>query len=432
MSNQPVNHTPIVRQQDSGNFNMTSGPGLPADQMNSSVVSIEQQRAIAEAQGQLVLAKRFPRNFAQAMEEIMTSCAYMEFAEEAFYALPRGGQTVRGPSIRLAEEIARCYGNFQYGHRELARNEGESVVEVYAWDVEKNNRSTRQITIPHIMDTRSGGKKLTGQKEITDYIANVASKQMRSRILALLPKPLVAAAVRRCEQTLAGTGEQTIQQRLEKMQGMFIKYGVTVKMLESYLNHPLSETTTDEITDLIAVYTAIKDGGNAKDFFTVSSDPVDDESSKNVKDIIAKNNAAAAGAGTGNKPNVNTQPTGQRLVKPEPQPQDNAQAGNDAQAAAQETKTATKSDKKNASAGTGKKTAANAKTEAAAAPQTEDKSGVETAGAAVDGQGAGANTPLPDHQPEDPLPPQEEDTPNVDLTPPPMDIPPPESEDDYF
>lgn len=430
MSNQPVNHTPIVRQQDSGNFNMTSGPGLPADQMNSSVVSIEQQRAIAEAQGQLVLAKRFPRNFAQAMEEILTSCAYMEFAEEAFYALPRGGQTVRGPSIRLAEEIARCYGNFQYGHRELARNEGESVVEVYAWDVEKNNRSTRQITIPHIMDTRSGGKKLTGQKEITDYIANVASKQMRSRILALLPKPLVAAAVRRCEETLAGTGEQNVQQRLDKMQAMFIKYGVTVKMLESYLNHPLSETTTDEITDLIAVYTAIKDGGNAKEFFTVSSDPVDDESSKNVKDIIAKNNAAAAGAG--NKPNVNTQPTGQRLVKPEPQPQDNAQAGNDAQAAAQETKTATKSDKKNASAGTGKKTAANAKTEAAAAPQTEDKSGVETAGAAVDGQGAGANTPLPDHQPEDPLPPQEEDTPNVDLTPPPMDIPPPESEEDYF
>lgn len=432
MSNQPVNHTPIVRQQDSGNFNMTSGPGLPADQMNSSVVSIEQQRAIAEAQGQLVLAKRFPRNFAQAMEEIMTSCAYMEFAEEAFYALPRGGQTVRGPSIRLAEEIARCYGNFQYGHRELARNEGESVVEVYAWDVEKNNRSTRQITIPHIMDTRSGGKKLTGQKEITDYIANVASKQMRSRILALLPKPLVAAAVRRCEQTLAGTGEQTIQQRLEKMQGMFIKYGVTVKMLESYLNHPLSETTTDEITDLIAVYTAIKDGGNAKDFFTVSSDPVDDESSKNVKDIIAKNNAAAAGAGTGNKPNVNTQPTGQRLVKPEPQPQDNAQAGNDAQAAAQETKTATKSDKKNASAGTGKKTAANAKTEAAAAQQPEDKTGVDTAGATVDGQSAGANTPLPDSHPEEPLPPQEEDAPNVDLTPPPMDIPPPESEDDYF
>lgn len=430
MSNQPVNHTPIVRQQDSGNFNMTSGPGLPADQMNSSVVSIEQQRAIAEAQGQLVLAKRFPRNFAQAMEEIMTSCAYMEFAEEAFYALPRGGQTVRGPSIRLAEEIARCYGNFQYGHRELARNEGESVVEVYAWDVEKNNRSTRQITIPHIMDTRSGGKKLTGQKEITDYIANVASKQMRSRILALLPKPLVAAAIKRCEQTLAGTGEQTIQQRLEKMQGMFIKYGVTVKMLESYLNHPLAETTTDEITDLIAVYTAIKDGGNAKDFFTVSSDPVDDESSKNVKEIIAKNNAAAAGAGTGNKPNVNTQPTGQRLVKPEPQPQDNAQAVNDAQAAAQETKPATdnKSDKKNASAGTGKRTAATNKADPKPEPQPEDKAGVNT---------AAAETQQPDPQPDpepplDPVPPQEDDAPNVDLTPPDLDIPPPESEDDYF
>lgn len=418
MSNQPVNHAPIVRDAAPG-----TGVGLPASQMNTSVVAIEQQRAIAEAEGQLTLAKKFPRNFSQAMEEILNSCSYIEFAEEAFYALPRGGQTVRGPSIRLAEEIARCYGNFQYGHRELARNDGESVVEVYAWDMERNNRSSRQITIPHIMDTRQGGKKLVGQKEIADYIANIASKQMRSRILALLPKPLVAAAIKRCEATLAGTGDQTIQQRLEKMQGMFIKYGVTVAMLETYLGHSLDKTTTDEITDLIAVFTAIKDGAGAKEFFNVSSDAVDDESAKNVNDIINRNNAAGAAAG----PKVNTQPTGQTLTKPEPEtkPQADADAGK-----AADPKAADKSAKANTRATGGK---SNKPAKPAQQPETkpEDNAGVATAGAAGEGQSSTVETQQQDPQPEPPIPESDSNEPPIDLTPPQMDIPP-ATEEDYF
>lgn len=422
MSNHPVNHAPIVRDAAPG-----TGVGLPASQMNTSVVAIEQQRAIAEAEGQLTLAKKFPRNFSQAMEEILNSCSYIEFAEEAFYALPRGGQTVRGPSIRLAEEIARCYGNFQYGHRELARNDGESVVEVYAWDMERNNRSSRQITIPHIMDTRQGGKKLVGQKEIADYIANIASKQMRSRILALLPKPLVAAAIKRCEATLAGTGDQTIQQRLEKMQGMFIKYGVTVAMLETYLGHSLDKTTTDEITDLIAVYSAIKDGAGAKEFFTVSSEAADDESTKNVNEIIKRNNA-----------NVNTKPTGETLVKPETQtetkPQADAEAG---KAADPKAAAADKSTKANTRATGGK---GNKPAKPAQQPETkpEDNTGIATAGAAGEIQSGTVETQQPtpepqqpDPQPEPPIP-EDDGQQQNDLTPPPMDIPPPASEEDYF
>lgn len=430
MSNQPVNHAPIVRDAAPG-----TGVVLPASQMNTSVVAIEQQRAIAEAEGQLTLAKKFPRNFSQAMEEILNSCSYMDFAEEAFYALPRGGQTVRGPSIRLAEEIARCYGNFQYGHRELARNDGESVVEVYAWDMERNNRSSRQITIPHIMDTRQGGKKLVGQKEIADYIANIASKQMRSRILALLPKPLVAAAIKRCEATLAGTGDQTIQQRLEKMQGMFIKYGVTVAMLETYLGHPLDKTTTDEITDLIAVFTAIKDGAGAKEFFNVSSDAVDDESAKNVNDIINRNNAAGAAAG----PKVNTTPTGETLVKPQTQtetkPQADAEAG---KAADPKASAADKSTKANTRA-TGGKGNKPAKPTQQAETKPEDNAGVATAGAAGEGQSSTVETQQPTPEPQQPDPHSEPPIPeddghqqDNDPTPPPMDIPPPASEEDYF
>ncbi len=431
MSNTPVNHQPITRPQG-GNDVGFQYSGLPSDQMNTSVVSIEQQRAIAEAQGQLILAKKFPRNFNKAMEDILNSCSYFDFAEEAFYALPRGGQTIRGPSIRLAEEIARCYGNFQYGHRELARNEGESVLEVFAWDMENNNRSTRQITVPHIMDTKQGGKKLTGQKEIADYIANVASKQMRSRIMALLPKPLVAAAIKRCEQTLAGTAEQTIQQRVDKMMTSFAKYGVTVKMLEAFLKHSLSDTTADELTDLIAVFSAIKDGSPAKEFFTVSDNPVDDESTQNVKGIIERNAAAAAAA-----KGVNTQPNGETLTKPaattpaqrpEDQPQEESQ----------EEKPAPTPAKPKKNTATGKK----ADPKPAQQQEPENKGGEPP----VTEQEQPAEEPEPEatqqsqQQTTEPAPQQQEPAPEIEepvldepnLTPPSGNEPPPPNDDDFF
>lgn len=340
---QPVNTQPVIHQQ--GNAPVFPQQSLIQGDMNAGVVAIESQRAVAEAQGQIAVAKRFPRNFAKAMEEIRVSCSYPEFAEEAFYALPRGGQIIRGPSIRLAEELARVYCNFQYGHREIQRSEGESLVEVFAWDVENNNRSTRQITIPHIMDTKNGGKKLTGQKEIADYIANVASKQMRSRILALLPKPLVAAAIRVCEQTLAGSTEKTIQQRVDNMMASFAKYGVNVSMMETYLGHSLQDTTVDEITDMISIFAALKEGASPKEYFSREDEAAtEDAGVAHVKAQAVKH-----------QQQVNTQPTSdpltrpvtrqttqqQKADKPQPEPQNTAQtdagaagAGNEAAAPA--------------------------------------------------------------------------------------------------
>ena len=89
---------------------------------NIGAVAIEQERAIAEAQGQMTLAKRFPRDLNSAHAELMVACKSAAFAAVAFYAKPQGGGTVSGPSIRMAEQIAQVFGNFQYGHRELSRD----------------------------------------------------------------------------------------------------------------------------------------------------------------------------------------------------------------------------------------------------------------------------------------------------------------------
>lgn len=286
--------------------------------LNVGSVSIEQQRAIAEVQGQIIIAQRCPRSMAQAMTDFLDACKSPDFAATAFYAVPNRGN---GPSIRFAEEAARCYGNFQYGHRELSRSEGKSEVEVFAWDVQKNNRSIRQITVLHVRDKKDGATPLKDQTDIDNRVANVASKQMRGRILALLPKHLVAAGVAQAKLTIAGKSDKPLSQRITDMGVAFSKFGVTVKKLESHLGHKLEETTIDELADLTGIFNAIKEGGKANDFF-----PAEESQAAAITDA-AKARAAATPAPAPAKPPAEASPPPPAAAKePAPAPAKQAAA----------------------------------------------------------------------------------------------------------
>lgn len=256
--------------------------------INAGSVAIEQERAIAEAQGQLILAKRFPRDVNEAYQELMNACKVPAFAAAAFYNVPRAGGKVSGPSIRLAEEVARCYGNFKYGHKELGRADGKSEVEVYAWDMEKNNFSSRQITVLHVMDTKEGPKKLRDQKDIDDKIANVASKQIRGRILALMPKWMTEAAMAECRKTIAGDNTEPVEARVRKMQTAFAAFGVTVAHLERHLGHALAETTADELVDLLGIYNAVKEGAPASEYFSAEASAESAAAAEGIKAAAGK------------------------------------------------------------------------------------------------------------------------------------------------
>lgn len=267
----------IETYQQAPTFPQTGSAAAGAG-VNRGAVAIEQDRAIAEAQGQLVLAKKFPRDENRAFDKLMSSCALPSLAAVAFYNVPRAGGSVSGPSIRLAEEIARCYGNFEYGHRELSRDHEKSEIEVYAWDKENNNYSKRQLTVMHVRDTKTGAVKLRDQKDIDDKIANVASKQVRGRILALMPKWMVESAIDKCRQTLAGNSEEPVEARVRKMVSAYAKYGVSSEMIERYLGHKLSEITTDVLVDLVGIYNAIKDGAKPSEYFHEAEKAIETES----------------------------------------------------------------------------------------------------------------------------------------------------------
>lgn len=238
--------------------------------VNAGTVEIEQSRAIAEAQGKLLIAKRFPRDQARAFEQIMQSCSRRGMAETAMYAYPRGGQTISGPSIRLAEELARAWGNMDFGIRELSQRPGESEMEAYCWDVETNVISSQKFTVKHERHTKNGVTRLTDPRDIYELTANQAGRRLRARILAVIPPDLVDAAVERCRQTLAGDTSEPLQDKVRKMLQAFAPFGVTKEHIEGRIGKKLDMILVDEIVELQSIYRSIKDGVyKPSDYFNV-------------------------------------------------------------------------------------------------------------------------------------------------------------------
>jgi hypothetical protein len=248
--------------------------------LSAGTVAIEAERAIAEAQGKLVIAKRFPRDEARAFSQVMESCKRAGLAKEAIYGFNRGGALVTGPSIRLAEELARAWGNIDYGIRELSRKDGVSEMESYAWDLQTNTVSSQKFTVRHIRDTKNGSYALTDERDIYEITANMAARRLRARILAVLPPDLVDAAVEECRKTEAGGNGEPLADRVRKMLRAFEKLGVSALFIEARLGHTLDTILPDEFVELTQIHNSIRDGmTKAGDWFAGAAKPKQESAS---------------------------------------------------------------------------------------------------------------------------------------------------------
>ncbi len=93
---------------------------------------------------------------------------------------------------------------------------------------------------------------------------------MRGRILALMPKHMVAMGVEKAKATIAGASELPLSQRVLKMAEVFkTRYGIGVEHLEAYIGHKLDAITMDEFVDLQGVFNALKEGAKASEYFSL-------------------------------------------------------------------------------------------------------------------------------------------------------------------
>ena len=240
------------------------------------MVAVASSRQAQEVQAAMVIAKKFPRNEAEAFNRIMTSCKRKTLAEEAMYAYPKGGKTITGPSISLAKAMAQSWGNIDFGIVELEQRDGASTVMAFCWDLETNVRETRIFEVSHEIEKKGGVRKLlTDPREIYEMAANYGARRLRACILGILPEDLKEAAVSQCETTLKGGSTVPLVDRCKKMALVFQEeFQVSVHMLEKRLGHRLDATNETEFVGLKKIYVSLRDGmSKREDWFMLADGP---------------------------------------------------------------------------------------------------------------------------------------------------------------
>jgi len=242
------------------------------NQSGSALISTESQRAIAEVQAALAIAKSFPRDRVAAVDRILNDCQRSGLAQVAVYQYSRGGTSINGPTIRLAESLAQNWGNIQYGVRELSQANGESTVEAFAWDVETNTRQTKIFQVPHVRYTKSGGAvKLVDPRDIYEAVANNGARRLRACILGVIPGDVVEAALQQCDLTL-NTFADTSPEGIQKIIRAFENYGVTKEALEKRIQCRMEAIKPAQIVSLTKIGTSLKEGmSSPADWFEMGS-----------------------------------------------------------------------------------------------------------------------------------------------------------------
>lgn len=224
--------------------------------------AVEQARAVAEVQAAIVVAQQCPRDLVSAREQMLESCSQKALAERAFFRYARGGSQISGPSIHLAREIARCFGNLQYGISELRRDDehGQSEMQAWAWDVQTNTRSSTTFIVPHGRDTQKGRRILTDLRDIYENNANNGARRLREQIFAVVPAWFAEQAKDRCQRTIEDGGGVPLAERVAKSIDAFAGLGVSERQLEDRLGKKSGQWDARDVAQLLVVFTSLQRG----------------------------------------------------------------------------------------------------------------------------------------------------------------------------
>jgi hypothetical protein len=267
--------------------------------------AVEQSRAIAQVQAMVVVAQQFPRSVPSAIRAMEEACQQIELAEQAFFSYPRAGQTVTGPSVHLARELARCWGNIEHGVSELRRDDAaaESEMQAFAWDLEVNMRSSSTFIVPHKMDTKKGVKDLVDMRDIYENNANNGARRLREAIFSTLPVWFRERAMRICRETLDGGGGKPLAERIAEAVKAFERYRVSPARLAAKFGYAdVGELTGHDVGQLGIIYESLRQG-------TVQAD----------EEFAPEQPRVTAADITGRQPEAKAQPRrGRQQAKEEP------------------------------------------------------------------------------------------------------------------
>ncbi len=219
-----------------------------------------------EIQSAIVLARRFPRSEDEAFAKLMRACGRTSFAGGAAYAFPRGNQTVSGPSVTLAREAARIWGNIRYGLEIVRDDKDNRQIRGWAWDLETNTKVAAEDEFAKLVQRKKkgGGTEwlVPDERDLRELTNRRGAILIRNCILQLLPRDLIEDALDQSQVTLKDEATKDPDAARKRVLVAFDALNITAAMLQAYVGRPVGQCSPEEIAKLRTIYQSIKDGNS--------------------------------------------------------------------------------------------------------------------------------------------------------------------------
>lgn len=244
-----------------------------------------------EIQSAITIAKKFPRDEDTSSKMLMKACGRKAFAEDATYAFPRGGSTISGPSVNLAREGARTWGNIRYGCDIVREDEISRLIRGWAWDMETNTRVSAEDQFKKLIQRKAGKETIwikPDERDLRELTNRRAAILIRNSILQLLPKDLIEDALEAAKATLKKTVKQD-PEAVNKMINAFLAYRVNSSMIEKRLGHDPKKATPEELEELRGIFNSIRDGNSTvEEYFDVAGANQEDKPAATKSEELAR------------------------------------------------------------------------------------------------------------------------------------------------
>jgi hypothetical protein len=219
---------------------------------------------------QISTAKRFPRSIGGCIQEAITIVQEdVETAKACMFALPRGGKTIKGKSVRLAEVLQYAWGNIRTGARLL--NIGDTFVEVvgFCHDLEKNTRTevtvSRRCTYSNDVKDKYGNVKFKAGDRYNDDMLTMtinaaASIARRNAIFQVIPAVYANRVYEEAIETALGK-QKPMEERRDAAISHFAKLGIKKEQILGYIGRArVEDLDRDDLETLHGLANAIKEG----------------------------------------------------------------------------------------------------------------------------------------------------------------------------
>ena len=212
----------------------------------------------AEIDMQIATAKRYPRSIDVVVKQALAMATVdQNTARSMYYVVPRSGKNIEGPSVRLAEIMATCWGNVVHAARVVSDEGGFVVAQGGCYDLEKNVKCTievrRRITDRH------------GQRYSDDMIqttGNAATSiALRNAIFRVVPRAIFNSIYEQAKLVSLGKSK-TLQQKCDEAFALLTKFGAKPDEVLRVLHRPgVADITIDDLIQLHGMATAMRDNG---------------------------------------------------------------------------------------------------------------------------------------------------------------------------